>query len=721
MGAGVYGLDFSPDGRRLASGAWDGSLRVWDFPAKKEVHCLRGLPDLRGVAYSPDGQYIAAASFNGQIGVWDASSGARVATHFAHSSPALRVAFCPDGRWIASSDRSGTIRLSDALKPGGSVTLRGHTGSVQALAFHPDGTRLATGGGDGTAKIWDAWRGQEFRTLSRNNVPPITSLAYSPDGRYLASAGPWGGTGKIAVRDVVVWNVADGAARRTLRGHRQGVTGVTYSPDGTRLATSSLDRTLRLWDASTGIAVGQPLAGHSQGVNGVAYGPAGTTLVSAGADGTVRLWDAATGAPLATLTGHDGPVLCVASDPAGRWVATGGADGTVRLWEPRRRQALATLRNHDAPVNCLAFSPDGARLASGGDDHRVTLWDLSTGGVLFQQLGHSQTVRALAFSPDGRRVVSGSADWSIRFWAVPKGEEAFSLRGYAGEVSSLAFSPDGRQLVAGGREEGRIKVFEVARPRAARLAAAAETAVAWHRASAAESEGTRRWFCARFHLDRLLAGGSGTRDLLSRRGRANAESGRWESAAADFAAADRAGSPDMELAYVQALLRLRAGDLDGYGELFRKAIPAFGDAPSRKTANTIAWTGSLASEPPIDPARLVELAERAVVTAPGAADELNTLGAALVRATRYEGAVKTLERALQARGGEGSVDDWLVLALAHARLRNDEVARLWFEKAIRFLDRPSASDETTPPPSWDVRLSRQLFRDEARALIHGRE
>src|SRR5262249_39008692 len=121
-----------------------------------------------------------------------------------------------------------------------------------------------------------------------------------------------------------------------------------------------------------------------------------------------------------------------------------------------------------------------------------------------------------------------------------------------------------------------------------------------------------------------------------------------------FAAADRAGPPNMELAYVQALLRLRAGDLDGYRELFRKAIPAFGDTPSRETANTIAWTGSLASQSPLDPARLVALAERAVAAAPGAAAELNSLGAALIRATRYEEAVKTLERALQAGGGGGS-------------------------------------------------------------------
>src|SRR5262249_57808243 len=116
----------------------------------------------------------------------------------------------------------------------------------------------------------------------------------------------------------------------------------------------------------------------------------------------------------------------------------------------------------------VASGRDGAGLASGGDDHRVTLWDLSTRRVLFQQSGHSQSVKALAFSPDGRRVVSGSWDWSIRFWAIPTGEAAFSLHSYAGEVSSLAFRPDGRQLVAGGREEGRIKVWDVASPRADR-------------------------------------------------------------------------------------------------------------------------------------------------------------------------------------------------------------------------------------------------------------
>ena len=159
------------------------------------------------------------------------------------------------------------------------------------------------------------------------------------------------------------------------------VTAVAFSPDGRRLASAGGDGTVRLWDPATGAELAA-LTGHDGPVAAVAFSPDGRRLASAGEDGTVRLWDPATGAELAALTGHDGPVAAVAFSPDGRRLASAGGDGTVRLWDPATGAELAALTGHDGPVAAVAFSPDGRRLASASGDGTVRLWDSKATGAL---------------------------------------------------------------------------------------------------------------------------------------------------------------------------------------------------------------------------------------------------------------------------------------------------------------------------------------------------
>jgi WD40 repeat protein len=320
----VCGVAFAPDGGRLASAGADGTVKLWDVLREPGVRVLRGHAPGAGVysvAFSPDGRLLASGSNDETGRLWQAADGRQTATLRGHQHTVYRLAFSPDGRRLATASDDATVRLWDRATGQELHVCRGHKSEVRGLAFSPDGSWLASGSWDSTVKIWDVESGAERRTLAA--LGPVFCLAVSPDGRRLY-------TGHNP--EVRVWDVATGGQVGTLAGHRNTVTGLAFSPDGRRLASASWDRTLRLWDVESGQEAAT-LRGHTKVVLAVAWSPDGTRLASGGDDHTVRLWDAASGQAVLTLTGHGGNVTSVAFDPGGRCLASGGLDGTVRLWE----------------------------------------------------------------------------------------------------------------------------------------------------------------------------------------------------------------------------------------------------------------------------------------------------------------------------------------------------------------------------------------------------
>ena len=293
---------------------------------------LSSLDTVYCVAFSPDGRLLASGGDDTTVRLWDPATGEHRRTLTGHAGRVRGVAFSPDGRLLASAGadktmHDRTVRLWDPATGEHRRTLTGHTGTghtggVLGVAFSPDGQRLASASYDRTVRLWDPATGAQLSVLS-DHATSVYAVAFSPDGRLLASGGD--------DRTVRLWDPATGEHRRTLTGHAGNVWGVAFSPDGRLLASGGDDRTVRLWDPATG-EHRRTLTGHAGNVWGVAFSPDGRLLASGGDDTTVRLWDPATGEHRRTLTGHAGNVRGVAFSPDGRLLASAD-DRAVRLWD----------------------------------------------------------------------------------------------------------------------------------------------------------------------------------------------------------------------------------------------------------------------------------------------------------------------------------------------------------------------------------------------------
>ncbi|GAA3798400.1 hypothetical protein GCM10022226_17170 [Sphaerisporangium flaviroseum] len=277
-------------------------------------------------------------------------------------------------------------------------------------------------------------------------------VVWSEDGLRLASSSS---DGVVRVWDRPGTGLPKGPPVE-LSGHRGEVWSPVFSPDGRRLATAGIDGTVRVWSLDGGTAP-RVFTGHRGPVWNVAFSPDGRRVASAGDDGTVRIWDAAgTGRPR-VLHGHKGAVAGVAFAPDGL-LASSGYDGTVRIWDATGRKASAVLRGHRGAVKNLRFNPRGTRIAGAGVDGTARIWPVKPGADPVVLRGHDGTVEGLSFSPDGRWLATTSDDSSVRIWSSSGGGHPLVLRGHQRVVWNAAFSPDGARLATAG-EDGTVRIW----------------------------------------------------------------------------------------------------------------------------------------------------------------------------------------------------------------------------------------------------------------------
>ncbi len=333
-----------------------------------------------------------------------------------------------------------SVRTIAAHQPGGSPS----------VAYSPDGKRLASIGVDGTAKVWDVGTGELVRSLSGEPDTIGYDIAFSPDGRLLAAS--W-------ASQVSVWDAASGELLLRLPGQVVGM-GTTdrlaFSPDSARLAVANMDGQPKVFDAANGREL-LVLAGHEGVTDGLTYSPDGKRLATGDSAGVVKIWDAAGGQELATLE-HGGWVHGLAFSPDGRNLAAAGEDGRLVVWDTKIGATILSLPTRSGLYD-VNYTPDGQRLVSVHQEGAAMLWDAATGQLLLTLAGHLSTVISVAASPDNIHIATSGYDSAVRIWDTRPGRELLTVTAHTAPAYAIAYHSDGARLATAGAD-GAVKLWD---------------------------------------------------------------------------------------------------------------------------------------------------------------------------------------------------------------------------------------------------------------------
>ncbi len=463
-------LALSADGKRLATWSRDrDSVRVWDATAWKE---LRLLPGARGpMAFSPDGRTLATDSKEG-LTLWRLDSAEErlvlpdSTNLFARMGPWFRnergLVFSPDSKSLVAARNTLSARGVFVLsvwdtQSGKETTLPAdpehieHTGAISALAFSPDGRLLATASWDHSLRLWDFAARKRLITL-QGHLSEVWAIAFSPDGQYLASGAKDG--------QINFWQTQRPQKDDSLPGNWLPL---AFSRDSQTLVAADQRGAVTFFNLATRqpeqqFQLESPRFRRPPGRISLT-GDLGT-MAEGLEDGRVKLWNTQTREAL-TLKACDSPVNLVALSPDGRELVTGGFDQPLHWWDLR----TSTCSLLDTEAHRVLFSPDGRTLAAFGRGNTIQLWDVATRSLRTNLVVEPAPGFSAAFSPDGHILATTAGpedvDNAIRLWDTATGKLLGACTGHKQAVFSIAFSPDGKTL-ATSSDDSTLKFWNVA-------------------------------------------------------------------------------------------------------------------------------------------------------------------------------------------------------------------------------------------------------------------
>jgi WD40 repeat protein len=321
-------------------------------------------------------------------------------------------------------------------------------GSISSVEYSPDGRYFAVGHTKNEISIWQISNSQQI-SICTGHDNWVQSIAFSSNGELLASGSEDG--------SIKLWEVESGACLDTLLGHEGKVLTIAFSPDGETVASGG-DQKIKFWSVHDGECL-KTIDAHSDCICSVSFSPDGRVLASSSADNTVKLWEIDDYKYFKTLEGHTRVIQSVVFSSNGEFLASASYDKTVRLWDAKSGRCLKVFQDHTSEVLAVAFSPDNQTLASGSSDKTIRLWDINSGKFTKILQGHNSHVWSIAYSCDGQTILSGSGDQTVRVWQTQDGQCLKILQGSINSVWSVAFDPN-QHLVAAGCEDGSIRIWD---------------------------------------------------------------------------------------------------------------------------------------------------------------------------------------------------------------------------------------------------------------------
>ncbi|GET38408.1 AAA-like domain-containing protein [Microseira wollei] len=496
--SGLYGIAFSPDGKKIAATGIDNTVNLWTREGKLLKMFKGNQASVSGVVFSRDGQLIASGSSDRTLKLWRLD-GTLIHTFKGHQAIINNIDISPNEQFLASVSEDGTIKLwrrdgtllktlnlGRALnwavvftrdsrkilvgKGNGDLTvwqvdgqqlatIPAHAGAILGIAITRQGDTIASASTDGTIKLWKfSGNIPVLLTTLKGHNGIVFGVAFSPDGTQLASVSD-DKTVKLWQRVGKTWD--NPQLLRSFAGHSAMIMDVEFSPDGKTIASQAWDNTVRLWKPDNPLL--KSLNGHQALIFGIAFSPDSQMLASVGMDKTVKLWEIGDRATLGVILRSwktDQGLMGVSFSPDGKRLAVANTNGILQLWT-REGKFLATLTGHTGTVRRLQFSPDGTLLASGSGDGTVGLWNVAgkTPVLLAKLTGHQAGVWVASFSLDGQIIASCSGDGTIKLW-TKNGKLLHTIKAHQSVIRSIAFSPDG-QLLASGSDDKTVKLWRL--------------------------------------------------------------------------------------------------------------------------------------------------------------------------------------------------------------------------------------------------------------------